>query len=315
MYKQAIAMSTKSHKLSQLGKNVLSVFVTTRCQANCDHCLCVGQDIPDISTSDCPPIISAIDSLNIKTIRLTGGEPTLCMESVGVLLKEVLNIHPHVALELSTNAHFAKSHESCERVLGSIPNIRAVAVSYDRFHERYVDNHSIKLLIESCRKLNIEVTGFASIASPHDLCDVLDYENDFGIPFKYQQVIPIGNALKKDIRFPYKVFEVGVLDQVCPQSSSLIYIPSYGFTSCCSSLFFKSNKITRTLLANMNAELFLKSEFYRTVTSYTFGNLAARLDDGSAFVPDDSCPCELCYKILPRIIRPLTGSNQARSII
>ncbi|HPM41372.1 MAG TPA: hypothetical protein PLY45_02940, partial [bacterium] len=111
-------------------------------------------------------------------------------------------------------------------------------------------------------------------------------------------VSPVGSALCESIRWPYKEFESEVLQTRCPQLSSFIYIPLYGFTHCCSSLFFRSPYELRKKLACPDIDLYLRTGFYRSMKRFSFGELSRMSGLDMAFEPQDSFVCELCKKVV-----------------
>jgi len=295
-----------------LKREILSVLVTARCQADCDHCLCKGQDIPELSPLDYPDISHAIEKLGIKRLRFTGGEPSLCVDPIRSLLSHVLSTYPDVKSELVTNGLFAQSRGGCERVFSAMPGLAAVSVSYDRFHAKYVERETVERLVDCCRRMGISISGFACISDPEDLCDMIDNEVALGIPFKYQPVVSVGGALKNNVAFKYSGFDKDVLDSRCPQTGSFIYIPKYGFTHCCSSLFFKSDEATRCRLADKNMSRFLESDFYLRITHSTFGEMAEAAGIKPTLEPGDSLVCELCNKIVPACLASNDNVDKVR---
>ncbi len=305
-------MKPKTFEAPSQKKSALSVMVTTRCQARCAHCVCAGEAIPDLSGRDYSHISKAIEVLGATTLRLTGGEPTLCIPEVCSFLKDINKFHPDTRVELVTNGLFASSSASAAELLSAIPNLCKVVFSYDRFHAERVTKKEIDNLINACDRLNVEVSGFASIAEPVDLCDVIDYEAAFGVRFKYQRVAPVGGALREFIGWPYKEFENEVLRAGCPQLSSFIYIPSYGFTHCCSSLFFRSPHEMRKKLADPDIGNYFKTNYYRLMTEFSFGELVQMSGRELSFQPQDSFACELCNKVVPGILLDAGAASSFR---
>lgn len=281
---------------------LLSVFISAECNFGCTHCMCEHCGIPPLNEDEYGNVVDVCTSIEAESIQLTGGEPTLHPKIISGLLETVLIKFPKIAVELITNAHFGYSYDACHDVLGSIKNLRRVIVSYDRFHASYVGMARIKGVVEYCKRNDIEISGYAVVSTPDDLCRMLENEKLFGVQFNYQKTMPVGRALANSEFFQCNKLDTQALSHKCPQSMSFVYFPTYGVTTCCSSLFFKAGELLRRSISNTNAMAYRNSKFYRYISNYTMGEIADMSSNDGKCLEDYISVCELCSHVVPRAL-------------
>lgn len=284
----------------------LGLIVTVGCNSQCKHCLCADSVIPNLTENEFPLISNALVKLGIRNVQITGGEPTLVVPIIEKLSKFLESSLPDVQFEMVTNGSFAESFESCCKILSSLKRLRRIYVSFDPFHAEVIPIENIKCLVNYCSRNNIGISGFAAISSPQDLSEIFEYEKLLSIKFNFQKTLPIGNALKYSTYYHHTYFEPEALSCRCPQLSSIVYIPSYGFTQCCSSLFHKNSENVRRKIARKDITTYIESSFCKMLNRHTMGDL---LDisglDRKSLPPECSLACELCNFVMPTIIEEI----------
>lgn len=256
--------------------------------------------IPDISSKYYAAIVDSCCALKVDTIRFTGGEPTLRLSAivdfVDYASKHIKNLH----VEIITNAHFAHTYDSCQYVLSEIPCLNTIIVSYDKFHAEFVPKENLENLVEYCKRNDVSVYGHACISDPSDILKIIEYGRELGISFNYQKALPLRSGGEC---YKYDCFDINVLAERCEQVSSFIYMPSYGITHCCSSLFCKGSESIRRLLAQQTINDYIQSSFYKLMNKYTFGDLCkmGEIED-AMLLPVHTHRCELCFIVISTVI-------------
>jgi hypothetical protein len=281
-------------------KSPMCIYVTSACNIKCQHCTADSLNIPDLNSGEFGFIIDACKKLKINTIRFTGGEPTILLPIINKFIQSAAKSLDNFYTELVTNAYFAISEKACRRTLEKLGPLKRVLLSYDKFHARSVQQSNLTNIIDYCKMNTISISGQCAISEPSDILKLYEYENVFGIPFNYQKVLPMKNG---NIYYPYHCFEQEVLVKRCDQILSFTYMPSYGITHCCSSLFCKGSEKVRHSIADFKVLKFLKLPLYELSRKYTFGELLAQVNLNSDMLTADcSHPCELCSVIRPLLL-------------
>lgn len=282
---------------------VLAIILHLRCNLKCQHCLCAGADYPDISDVDVQRVIAILKNTGIRRIQITGGEPTIDGHLIRKTFDRLNMALSDLSFEIVTNGYFASSLKKCRSIFDGLYNLKKVYISYDAFHARFVSVAKINTLVKYCHQRGVDINGFATIATPLDIVAISEYEKKFGIKFYYQKVMPIGNAYKNNTGYFYANLEKDVLRKKCPQISSLVYVPSYGVTHCCSSLLYKCSKAGRSKIINYDVEGHLESDFYKLMSNFNMKKLMKKAGiDVKLLTPSCSSICELCQTIMPNLL-------------
>ncbi|MFH1727941.1 MAG: radical SAM protein [Pseudomonadota bacterium] len=287
----------------ELFNKKLGVFVTPNCNIQCAHCMCTDVQFPGLAKSETQNVINILKDLNADTVHLTGGEPTLNLSTIHCLVKSILRELPNINFEITTNAWFSNSFDSCYKVIGNIPNLKKVIVSYDKYHARFINIDNVKNLVLYCNDKDINISLISTIASPEDLADNYKYEKEFDVEFEFQRTLPIGNAKKNHLDYKYYSFESEVLNKKCPRLSYLVYLPSYGVTHCCSSLLHCGFSSMNNRIIKKNVKQYIKSRFFNLLNRYNFNELIAMLGiRPNELSADCSSICQLCLNIIPPLL-------------
>lgn len=281
-------------------KSPMCIYVTSACNIKCQHCAADSLNIPDLNSGEFGFIIDACKILKINTVRFTGGEPTILLPIISRFIQYAAKSLDNFYTELVTNAYFAVSEKACRRTLEKLSPLKRILLSYDKFHATSVPQSNVTTVINFCKRNNISISGQCAISEPYDILKLYEYENVFGIPFNYQKALPMKNGNKY---YRYNCFEQEVLTKRCDQTLSFTYMPSYGITHCCSSLFCKGSEKVRSSIADFEISKFLELPLYKLLRKCTFGELLAHGNLGSDILTADcSHPCELCSVIMPLLL-------------
>lgn len=287
-------------KYSFIDKLVL--IATTSCNINCKHCSIINEDIPVLSERDSEPIKNILLETNINTIQFTGGETTLVLDNILQLIQFLKPDISNLGIEIITNAHFAGSIQGCKTTLDAILGLKKVIASYDLFHADFIPIKNINNLIEYCRGRDILIEGYAAISSPEDFAEMLQCEANLGIKFFYQRVLPLGNALKNNVFYKYHSFEPETLEIKCPNPNSLIYVPSFGVTNCCSLLLLR-NAHVRKKITFPNIDSYLSSKYFDLINTSSMKDLLNKCNTATDDLPPiySHC-CEICYNTISKLL-------------
>lgn len=167
-------------------------------------------------------------------------------------------------------------------------------------YAEFVPKKNLENIIKYCKRNDISVYGHSCISDASDVLKVFEYGRDLGISFNYQKALPLRIGGES---YEYDCFDKRVFSERCGQMSSFIYMPSYGVTHCCSSLFCKASEDVRHLLARQTIDDYIQSSFYKLMDEHTFGNLCKMCEiEESMLLPVHTHRCELCFMAISTII-------------
>ena len=205
--------------MKKLDRNSLEargdVLVTTSCPVECDQCLysCVASKDPKKWMPEKTiRRIAKEYSKNKIGIRVTGGEPFYNFERLKKSLKIFLEYFDSSAIWVLTSGFWATSRKETEEKLKILKDIGLIQIllSVDRVHQKKVSFEKVKIVIESCQKLGIDVT--LRMLLDHLSSDFI--EKISGIIAKYElkyavaSVAWIGNAERNyDEEIEYKDYK------------------------------------------------------------------------------------------------------------
>ncbi len=132
--------------------------ITLQCPIACSHCaLQAGpQRKEKMNIKNVRLWLKEITNYNsnrIKALSITGGEPFLEMD----LLKEICSIASSVGIVIviSTNAFWATSLKTAQNKLKSLQGLRAISISFDQFHSKFINIDNIRNAVEAALSQNI----------------------------------------------------------------------------------------------------------------------------------------------------------------
>jgi organic radical activating enzyme len=288
----------------------LEVFLSPKCNYSCKHCAISLTGFTEreltLSNDDIRNICTFLSKYSLREIRLTGGEPTLNIETANSLISDILKIRPLIDIAITTNGWFCNTSNKCKSILNKFVKINSIQISYDKYHAQFTPLRNLMNLKKYCDKYNIDLNIACCISNPLDLVEMQRVEKATGIKSAFQNTLPINRALHSSNYYKYSYFDDIVLIKQCPNLDSLFYLPHFGFTSCCSSLLFSG---TRTILNNIchkQIEGYLNSYFWNTMKNNSFGSLLrlAKLDS-TTLGPQHSESCEICKLAMSRLLKEL----------
>lgn len=269
----------------------LGITLGEKCNFRCRHCSSDFQAPRELSSEEINTIRVAIKSHQIRSILLSGGEPTLYVAKANRLLDGLPGLEKfHV--RMTTNGHFATSVNAAKTMLRSFVMLTSVQISYDRYHAEFLPIENVANLGRACEDLGIGFSISSCVSNPLDLA-VLAKLREFGsFHVGVQKVLPVGAAEKNDLGYKHPAFDAAVLAKSCPRKGKLIYLGGCGFTICCSSLIFLDN-IEKFSHPTMREHF--ESRFYKLISQKTFGEIADSLKvPCTKLLPAHSDPCTLC---------------------
>jgi hypothetical protein len=283
-----------SRRLQKLGVNV-----GTRCNFHCAHCLVNKKDRDrDLTPAERGLLRDTIATNRPKSLLFVGGETTLY---TGVV-NELISAHPdkdNLKVTVTTNGHFGKSESLARKTLSLFDLLDSVQVSYDVFHKEFLPITNLKNIYAACKAAGKKFSVILTISSPMELTLVAELRKIGKFKIGVQKVGRLGDAKKNNIGFSFPSFDKNVLLRKCPGRNGLGYLCGVGFSLCCAELVM--NNPSRYFIHG-TVDLHLQSDFYRTMRSRTFGELA-RLAGISKkdFKPEHSLECALCDYIFSKV--------------
>jgi hypothetical protein len=73
------------------------------------------------------------------------------------------------------------------------------------------------------------------------------------------------------------IFDPKLLYKKCPNSGKIKFSPGKGFSICCSYLMYNPNPKVINNVSNKDLDLYLKSSFYKIITTYNFKKILDKL--------------------------------------
>ena len=214
-------------------------------------------------------IIAAADLYKIRHIHFVGGETTFYIAEIRKILDGIADRNK-LRVRITTNGHFATTQKLAIETLSSIPKLKYVQLSYDKFHAKFLSVANVRNLYAACKKLELNFGVLAALQSATDItvAKQLSKIGDFTITML--PVLPAGAAKKNNVSFSYPSFNGKVLLKRCPSRNVIVYLCGQGFTNCCSSLAFNSNH--KGLIFQSIEEL-LASSFHELISRHSMGAL------------------------------------------
>lgn len=286
--------------------NELEVFLSPKCNYSCRHCAVrikgLRTEELTLSDDDISRITNFVSAYSPKEVRLTGGEPTLNIDIANSLINGVLKAKPSTTIAITTNGWFCDTYKNCGITLNKFIKLDSLQISYDRYHSEFTPVSNLFLLKEFCDSNSIKLNIAACIASPLDLVKFREIERTTGIKSAFQNTLPTNMLNPETDCYCYQHFERKTLKRKCPNINGLFYLPSLGFSQCCSSLLFQGNRRIMELICNRNIDDYVESCFSRQLDN-NFSVLAKEAGlQMKDFLPKHSEPCELCKLIFNKLL-------------
>lgn len=277
----------------------LCIAVGTRCNFRCRHCLLDSKkkDL-NLTNKEISLLQSTIRKYVPKVVSFTGGEPTLYLTDIN----KIISAHPipnKLKVTLATNGSFATSQHDAMIILSSIPYLRHIQLSYDRFHSEFLPIQNVYNLYNACNEMGISFSITSVIQSPLDIVQVRELKKIGNFKIRIQLLCDIGEARKKALVFDYPVFDKSVFNKFCPGRNQISYLCGKGFSICCGNLLFND---AYPQVIHKTVDEHLDSNFYKMMTSYNFGDLLKIfwVSKGN-LLPRHSGECALCEYIFKHV--------------
>lgn len=129
-----------------LAAKSLTVILTNQCNAECDHC-CMNSGPGRTETVDIKTVRTAIDELHerrpLDVVVFAGGEATLVKSTLRQAIQHCAS--KGISTRLVTNASWAKTRETAERVLGCLrkDGLSELNFSADDFHLPFIPLNNV----------------------------------------------------------------------------------------------------------------------------------------------------------------------------
>ena len=134
----------------------LGIILTEKCNIKCAHCIfdCNHTSINQLDESTIKNLITQAANIEmIKLIGFTGGEPFLEYDKLVRLVDFTSSIG--MMASVITNGFWAESFGEAVKKLERLSNLNNLAVSTDRFHQKFIPVHKVKNVIKACHELSI----------------------------------------------------------------------------------------------------------------------------------------------------------------
>lgn len=272
----------------------LGVIPGYRCNFKCAHCSVAGKPWKKLGRGEIENIVEAVRDYEIDFIYFAGGEPTLYVREINDLLRKLPN-PGGVGIRITTNGHFATSEAAADEVLRSLPNLKQVLLSYDRFHAEFLPIKNVGNLFRACRKRKISFAVMFVAGSPADLTLIGPLLKLGRFEIAVQKVQASGRSKKNKLAFVYPDFDPLVLGQSCPNRGKVTYMCGQGFSACCAALVHNTGS---PRFFHPKIRQHLDSEFYSVISKLSFGEMMKRFNvQVSGLKAEHSAPCSLCEYI------------------
>lgn len=191
-----------TNDLSLFDLTTLALLPSFECDIACEHC--VFSSSPSkrgrLELSKALEVISELKSISrIEQVTVSGGEASIAPDYLYEVAK--LTRTEGLKFRLVTNGNFATSLNKAKEFLTPFSKIgiETLGISWDSFHERFVQPNRIQNTLEACQKLGISARiTFVSTKSKRigPALELLG-EHSFDIPLTEVQCLPVGRAREK----------------------------------------------------------------------------------------------------------------------
>ncbi len=179
-------------------KNI-TVNITSKCNAQCKHCCfsCSPNSKDALSEEEIWKVVNyGINDKDINEIAISGGEPFLYEELILSIVKAVSKSKKIVTC--ITNGFWATSYDVARGKLEkfSSAGLRFLTISFDEFHNEYVDIEKIRNIVEASFQLPIKISLNIAVTKSHTGIKLIEELSDslFGVSLTRFSVNPVGKA-------------------------------------------------------------------------------------------------------------------------
>jgi organic radical activating enzyme len=273
--------------------SMLNIMPGLLCNLSCSHC--VNSSGPENRVSMTAEEITELNLFVKKykpeSIYFTGGEPTLYLDIFEKVLSDV-NYQPKVTV--TTNGLFAKNAETMKMILGRVPFLSEIQLSYDKYHGLKTLGNIPRNLMSYASMSNIDFNISCSVVTPQDIIDAVLLEEEYQCKVVLSKVVLSGRAKKNNLTFQYESFDENVWNEQCPNLDSVTYIANKGYSFCCSNLAFNNDE-TIGKYTFSSFESMERSDFFKRMKTFTMKELALQAGiEVKSLDPKYSLACNLC---------------------
>ena len=156
------------------------------------------------------------------------------------------------------------------------------------------------LLKKYCQTRGLDFVVIVALNDPKDLIFVSHVQAQYGCKVIFQKIDGSGRAKKTGSEFVFPCFDKNVFGQHCPNTGTVSYCFSKGFSQCCSNVI---NNLSEDTYAFPTIKKLFNSRFYKEATQMTFlERLKKHRADFANLKSCYSSPCALCEFIEEHII-------------
>jgi hypothetical protein len=183
------------------GPKTLNLLPSWECDAACRHCLFSSSPVAR-GRLDLDVARLAIVDLNtlgsLESVAMSGGEVTLDRGYLFEIARLVRD--ESLSFSLITNGKFASSVEEAIALLAPLQRIGidSIGVSWDNFHNEFIDVNHVRNLLKATRKLGIDTRLSVVATSNYRIGDAFKELGPLtlGIPAIEGACLPVGRAKK-----------------------------------------------------------------------------------------------------------------------
>lgn len=282
-----------------------AILLTGNCNAKCQMC-CDSRGVVKGRTLTKDELTKILNDIRecpqITSVGVTGGEPMLYPE----LVESILNYDYERPMDLSikTNGFWGMNIEKARSFLErNVSKLNAISFSYDTFHEKYIDIHAIKSLIDLCIEYNIrtEVVGcfMKNDKTPGQIIDEFG-EYAFKTKYLYQPVINTGRAreLPQDKFIQVLDCDRDTIHCLATLENMILINAKMEVYPCCSQVIentqlcvgnLKKTSLTE-IIDSISCNKVFNTLFMEGFTPF----IKLMKDKGIKFPKELTCPCEIC---------------------
>jgi MoaA/NifB/PqqE/SkfB family radical SAM enzyme len=282
------------------------ILITTRCSTGCRFCIYRNipkQDMP-IETIDRG--LSLYKKLNIKQIRICGGEP---FEAYGKLLytaKKILEFMPPEKIYLITSANWATTKVKTEEMLNPlvVMGLKNFIISIDAFHLEKINKDNIVKFLDYFKKKNMKVIIF--VRYNNQIKKYMKFfhsiKNKYDVEFSTCSIGRLGGAaLLNEREIKADKYEMEKFIKIFDRGEKIVRKIKNAFQSCLyltlfpnGDLHFCCVKRKGTKICNIKTSVFHQS--LNIINKNWLGNVYKSISASPQFYSNNCDFCPICVK-------------------